>query len=61
MTGWRFSGFLAFWMWRTVYWLKLPGIERQISVAVDWTLDLLFPPERSRSGQVGCRPKRMSI
>ena len=48
--GWRFSGFLAFWMWRTVYWLKLPRLERQIRVAVDWTLDLLFPPDTVQIG-----------
>jgi NADH:ubiquinone reductase (H+-translocating) len=48
--GWRFSGFLAFWMWRTVYWLKLPRVERQIRVAVDWTLDLLFPPDTVQIG-----------
>ena len=54
LRGWRFSGFLAFWMWRTVYWLKLPRLERQIRVAVDWTLDLLFPPDTVQlgSGQV---------
>jgi hypothetical protein len=32
-------------MWRTVYWAKLPRIDRQIRVAVDWTLDLLFPAD----------------
>jgi hypothetical protein len=37
-------------MWRTVYWLKLPRIERQIRVAVDWTLDLLFPPDTVQIG-----------
>jgi NADH:ubiquinone reductase (H+-translocating) len=50
LKGWRFSGFLAFWMWRTVYWLKLPKLERQIRVAVDWTLDLLFPPDTVQLG-----------
>jgi NADH dehydrogenase len=50
LKGWRFSGFLAFWMWRTVYWAKLPRIERQIRVAVDWTLDLLFPPDTVQIG-----------
>src|SRR5262249_17397678 len=48
--GWRFSGFLAFWMWRTGYWLKLPRIGRQIPGAVDWTLDLLFPPDTVQIG-----------
>jgi NADH dehydrogenase len=50
LKGWRFSGFLAFWMWRTVYWLKLPRLDRQIRVAVDWTLDLLFPPDTVQIG-----------
>jgi NADH dehydrogenase len=50
LKGWRFSGFLAFWMWRTVYWAKLPRLDRQIRVAVDWTLDLLFPPDTVQLG-----------
>jgi len=41
--GMRFSGFPAWWLWRTVYLLKLPGFERKVRVALDWTLDLLFP------------------
>jgi NADH dehydrogenase len=41
--GLKFSGFFAWWLWRTVYLLKLPGIERKIRVALDWTLDLVFP------------------
>lgn len=41
--GCRFSGFFAWWLWRTIYLLKLPGLERKIRVALDWTLDLFFP------------------
>ncbi len=41
--GWKFSGFLAWWLWRTVYLLKLPGFERKLRVAIDWTFDLCFP------------------
>jgi NADH:quinone reductase (non-electrogenic) len=41
--GLKFSGFFAWWLWRTVYLLKLPGIERKVRVALDWTLDLFFP------------------
>jgi hypothetical protein len=37
-------------MWRTVYWAKLPRIDRQIRVAVDWALDLLFPPDTVQIG-----------
>lgn len=40
--GVNFSGFLAWWMWRTIYLMKLPRLERKVRVALDWTLDLLF-------------------
>ncbi len=39
----KFSGFFAWWLWRTIYLIKLPGLERKIRVALDWTLDLVFP------------------
>ncbi len=41
--GFKFSGAVAWWLWRTVYLLKLPGLERKVRVALDWTLDLFFP------------------
>ncbi|MGE0758400.1 MAG: NAD(P)/FAD-dependent oxidoreductase, partial [Pirellulaceae bacterium] len=41
--GLKFSGFIAWWLWRTVYLMKLPGFERKLRVAIDWTLDLFFP------------------
>ena len=40
--GMRFSGFIAWWLWRTIYLMKLPGFERKLRVAIDWTLDLFF-------------------
>jgi NADH:quinone reductase (non-electrogenic) len=40
--GIRFSGFPAWWLWRTVYLLKLPRLEKKLRVALDWTLDLFF-------------------
>lgn len=39
----NFSGMFAWWLWRTIYLFKLPGLERKARVALDWTLDLLFP------------------
>jgi len=39
------SGMLAWFMWRTVYWWKLPGIDRKIRVGISWLLDLLLPPD----------------
>jgi NADH:ubiquinone reductase (H+-translocating) len=41
--GRKFSGPLAWFMWRTVYLSKLPGVEKKIRVALDWTIDLFFP------------------
>ena len=43
--GVRVSGFLAWWLWRTIYLMKLPGLDRKIRVATDWTLDLILPPD----------------
>src|SRR5437867_1722773 len=43
--GFNFSGFFAWWMWRTVYLSKLPSLDKKVRVAFDWTLDLLFPKD----------------
>jgi NADH dehydrogenase len=43
--GFNFSGFFAWWLWRTVYLSKLPGLDKKIRVAFDWTLDLIFPKD----------------
>jgi len=40
--GIRFSGFVAWWLWRTIYLSKLPRLEKKVRVALDWTLDLCF-------------------
>jgi NADH:quinone reductase (non-electrogenic) len=40
--GVNFSGFVAWWLWRTIYWSKLPRFEKKVRVALDWTLDLVF-------------------
>jgi NADH dehydrogenase len=39
----RFSGLLAWMMWRAIYLAKLPGLERKVRVLSDWTLELFFP------------------
>jgi len=43
--GFNFSGFVAWWMWRTIYLSKLPGFDKKVRVAFDWTLDLVFPKD----------------
>ena len=53
--GVNFSGFPAWWLWRTIYLGKLPRFEKKLRVALDWTLDLWFAKDfacvtASRSG-----------
>ena len=43
--GYNFSGFFAWWIWRTIYLSKLPGLDKKVRVAFDWTLDLIFPKD----------------
>ena len=43
--GLKFSGFFAWWLWRSIYLMKLPGFERKLRVLLDWTLDLFFPAD----------------
>jgi NADH dehydrogenase len=40
--GFQFSGFIAWFLWRTIYLAKLPRLEKKIRVAIDWSLDLFF-------------------
>ncbi len=37
------TGFVAWFLWRTIYLTKLPGVVRRLRVMLDWTLDLFFP------------------
>ena len=41
--GIRFSGILAFFMWRAIYWAKLPGIYCKFRVLFDWIIHAFFP------------------
>jgi NADH dehydrogenase len=40
--GINFSGFIAWWLWRTIYLSKLPGSHKKVRVALEWTLNLFF-------------------
>ena len=39
----RFSGLLAWFMWRGIYLSRLPGLERKVRVVIDWIIELFFP------------------
>ena len=49
------SGWPAWWLWRTDYLLRLPTFLRKLRVAIDWTLDIFFPPDIAAipSGELG--------
>jgi NADH dehydrogenase len=42
IAGVKFSGIVAWWLWRAIYLSKLPGIQKKVRVALDWALDLCF-------------------
>ncbi len=43
--GMKFSGFVAWWLWRMIYLMKLPRLQKKLRVLVSWTLDLFFGRE----------------
>ncbi|MBS3177046.1 NAD(P)/FAD-dependent oxidoreductase [Candidatus Woesearchaeota archaeon] len=42
-----FSGFFAWWLWRTIYLSKLLGFGNKLRVAIDWTLNFFYPRDTS--------------
>jgi len=40
--GLKFSGIIGFMLWRSVYLMKLPRLEKKLRVALQWTLDTIF-------------------
>ena len=41
--GFVLTGFPAWFLWRSYYLSRLPGLDRRLRVTIDWTLGLLFP------------------
>jgi len=56
--GINFSGFVAWWLWRTIYLGKLPRLEKKVRVSLDWTLDLLFAKDFTQVPSVPLRRMR---
>jgi NADH dehydrogenase len=54
----RFSGLLAWLMWRAIYLAKLPGLERKVRVLVDWVIELFFPRDIVQTIDVGANEAR---
>jgi NADH dehydrogenase len=43
--GVKFSGFIAWSFWRSVYLMKLPRLAKKLRVMASWTLDIFFGQE----------------
>ncbi|MSR48086.1 MAG: cyclic nucleotide-binding domain-containing protein [Planctomycetes bacterium] len=46
--GIKLSGFVAWVLWRSVYWAKLPSFVCKVRVGLDWLLDLVFPRDLTK-------------
>ncbi|MGQ0376590.1 MAG: NAD(P)/FAD-dependent oxidoreductase, partial [Nitrososphaerota archaeon] len=46
--GINVHGFLAWWLWRSVYLSKISRLEKRVRVLLDWTIDLFFDRDISR-------------
>ena len=45
MFGIKFSGFIAWCFWRSVYLMKLPRLAKKLRVMASWALDIFFGQE----------------
>jgi NADH dehydrogenase len=52
----KLAGFAAWFLWRTVYLLKMPGWGRRLRVALEWTIDLFFGRDDVQLGVRGSPP-----
>ena len=43
--GWNTYGVLAWYLWRCVYLVKIPGLRCKIRIGIDWLLEAMFPPD----------------
>jgi NADH dehydrogenase len=43
--GVKFSGFKAWVLWRGIYLMKLPGLDRKLRVSMAWFLDFFMKPD----------------
>jgi NADH dehydrogenase len=43
--GIHVSGFPAWFLWRTIYLMKMPGLAQKVRIAVGWATALVLPPD----------------
>jgi len=51
--GLKVSGLLAWILWRCIYLMRMPGLNRKVRIGTDWLLHLLFPPDLAQTKVAG--------
>jgi len=52
MMGHKFQGMVAWFLWKQYYLATLPVTEKKVRVAFDWFIDLFFPKDITRLGEL---------
>ena len=47
--GVQISGLVAWFVWRCIYLMKLPGLDRKLRISMDWFIRLLAPPDLAQT------------
>jgi len=50
ITGVHLSGLPAWFMWRAIYLMKMPGLNRKFRIGLDWLIAFLFAPDLVQIG-----------
>ena len=59
--GIKVSGLFAWWLFRTVYLMKMPSWSRRIRIIMDWTTDLFFARDIVQLGVPRINPSRPDL
>ena len=59
--GIKVSGFIAWWLFRTVYLMKMPSWSRRFRIVMDWTTDLFFRRDIVQLGVPRINPSRPDL
>ena len=46
--GFHLHGFIAWWLWKTIYLSKIPRLDKKVRIFLDWTIDMFFDRDIAR-------------
>src|SRR5260370_13447694 len=47
--GMKISGVVAWFLWRCIYVMKIPGLAPKFRISIDWFIHLIFPPDLAQT------------